>query len=242
MPRVKRARGYRLYDYSGRRYLDLCLDGGRALLGHRSGRSVLMMKNAFDKGLSASYPGVWEARLLKQLRMLYPEITACSVIFAGGDNKLPVFRPLECASPAESPECRGRVFELLLPLPGAAAYSLVCSTLPDPAAAAGQLPPASPVPQFVFSGLCRAAADLRAFTDGLDSDLWKGFDSNLWERRGPWLYPSVSGSAYPELFSAFLENGILLSPDPDLPSCAPSEFTEGEIKPIKRIEAQFQGS
>ena len=56
MPEIRRARDYRLYDIHGRRYLDLCLDGGRALLGHKPGRVVLMMKNALEKGLSASYP------------------------------------------------------------------------------------------------------------------------------------------------------------------------------------------
>jgi hypothetical protein len=41
------------------------------------------------------------------------------------------------------------------------------------------------------------------------------------------------------VFSAFLGRGILISPFPDVPSCAPYRFTEGEIKPIKDIEGEF---
>ena len=35
IPPIRRARGYRLYDHRGRRYLDLWQNGGHSLLGHR---------------------------------------------------------------------------------------------------------------------------------------------------------------------------------------------------------------
>ncbi len=72
MPRIRRARGYRLYGLDGRRYLDLCQDGGRAILGHRGARAVTAMKNALSEGLQSCLPSVHEARLLKALGRAFP--------------------------------------------------------------------------------------------------------------------------------------------------------------------------
>ncbi len=72
MPRIRRARGYRLYGLDGRRYLDLYQDGGRAILGHRGGRAVTAMKSALSEGLQSCLPSVYEARLLKVLGRAFP--------------------------------------------------------------------------------------------------------------------------------------------------------------------------
>lgn len=246
IPEIKRSRDYRLYDFNGGRYLDLFLDGGRAVLGHKHGRSVLMMKNSLEKGLAASYPGVWDKRLKKQLKMLYPEITGVSVVFsgcltaAGRDGSepgaaVPVLRPFEFES-LEAAGFSDAPFEVLLPLPGSGAYRVICTT-----GAADALPAADAVPQYIYSGLCRAAADLKLFAADAKPGVWAAFNSKLWERRGPWLYPILSGEQYAAIFDAFLKRGMLLSPDPELPSCAPYRFTMGEIKPIKEVEREFKG-
>ncbi|MDC7226332.1 MAG: hypothetical protein PQJ61_06180 [Spirochaetales bacterium] len=236
IPRIRRTRDYHLYDFNSRRYLDLYLDGGLALLGHKYGRAVLMMKNGLEKGLAASYPGVWEARLLKQIKLLYPEIADVVTLFAGSGWGYPVFRPFEYESPAADIQFMNTPFELQLPLPGAGTVKVLCALN----ACKTRLPAADPVPQYLYSGLCRAAADLKAFIAEADTSLWSAFDSPLWLRRGPWLYPHASGEDYSALFEAFLSRGILISPDPSRPSCAPYRFTKGEIKPIKEIERGFK--
>ena len=53
LPPIRRARGYHLYDEAGKRYLDLSLAGGRALLGHRPERALLELKNLLSRGLAA---------------------------------------------------------------------------------------------------------------------------------------------------------------------------------------------
>lgn len=53
----RRARGPRLYLPDGRRLLDLWLDGGRAVLGHKCEGILLAYKNAAERGLTASWPG-----------------------------------------------------------------------------------------------------------------------------------------------------------------------------------------
>ena len=245
IPRIRRTRDYRLYDFNGGRFLDLCLDGGRALLCHKHGQVILMMKNALEKGLSAPYPGVWEGRLLKQLKMLYPEIAAVSVVFAGwkseaqseaeaaaDGSELPVFRPFEFESPSSEPRFAETPFKLLLPLPGSGMLKVICAL----EGCNKELPEPDSVPQYLYSGLARAAADLKAFASTVDTSVWGAFDSPLWTRRGPWLYPECSRDEYPKLFKAFISRGILLSPYYEIPSCAPYRFTDGEIKPIKVIE------
>ncbi len=234
IPPIRRMRDFHLYDFNGRRYLDLYLDGGRALLGHKPGRCVLMMKNAMEKGLSAPYPGVWNARLLKQLRSVYPFIYGCSLIYAGGSETFPQVRPFDNdGTISQLPE--SEAFELLLPLPGSGIARLICAAKP----AVEKLPAAAPVPAWLVSGLARAAAELAAFRQKFDPDVWAAFDSPLWERRGPWLYSTLDSGRYKELFDAFLKCGILISPEPKIPSCAAYLFTSGEIKPIKEIEGAF---
>jgi hypothetical protein len=73
---ISRARGDHLYAAGGRRYLDLYRDGGRAILGYRSGRIVRERKNVLEKGLSASLPSSHEARLERALRRLFPSARA----------------------------------------------------------------------------------------------------------------------------------------------------------------------
>ncbi|MCF7928573.1 MAG: hypothetical protein K9L68_06340 [Spirochaetales bacterium] len=76
-PIIRRARDYRLYDDKGRRYLDLYLDGGRAIMGHRPGHAAGALKNSLDRGLSAAYPAVEFSRLERALQELVPGYGVC---------------------------------------------------------------------------------------------------------------------------------------------------------------------
>ena len=70
LPRIRRARGYRLYDMQGKRILDLYRDG--ALLGHRGASAVTAMKAGLSEGLAASLPSAWEGRLCAALARMFP--------------------------------------------------------------------------------------------------------------------------------------------------------------------------
>ena len=70
IPCIRRARGFRIYDLQGRRYLDLFRDG--ALLGHRAAATVTAMKSALSQGLAASLPSSWEKRLAAALTRAFP--------------------------------------------------------------------------------------------------------------------------------------------------------------------------
>lgn len=72
LPPIRRARDYRLYGENGARHLDLWLDGGRALLGHRPEGVLTELKNQLAKGLLADLPSIQEGRLSKALSLLMP--------------------------------------------------------------------------------------------------------------------------------------------------------------------------
>ncbi|MBI9107992.1 MAG: hypothetical protein JEZ04_14690 [Spirochaetales bacterium] len=229
LPRIKRARDFHLYDFGGKRYLDLWLDGGRAALGHKAGKIVREMKNSLEKGLSAGYPSVYAHRLLKQVQRVYPDVAGLSVVFSGADAVLPVLRPFT------GRRLPGGLCELVLPMAGSTCLRLVCAD----AASIDLLPAPDAVPVFLLSGMCRAASELAVFDETEGEKAWQAFDSPLWRRDGPWLYPEVAEDTYPALFKALLGRGVVLSPDFKTPSCAPYIFTEGEIAPIKEIEREF---
>ena len=67
---IRRARGFRLYDVRGKRYLDLSRDG--ALLGHRGAATLTAVKSVLSQGLATALPTAWEARLVSALLRLFP--------------------------------------------------------------------------------------------------------------------------------------------------------------------------
>jgi hypothetical protein len=71
VPRVLRARGWRLYTEKGR-LVDLWQYGGRAMLGHNPPGMLRAIKNNGERGLFAPHPHFTEDRLYKALSTLLP--------------------------------------------------------------------------------------------------------------------------------------------------------------------------
>ncbi|HUX52102.1 MAG TPA: hypothetical protein VMW73_15015 [Spirochaetia bacterium] len=63
LPAIGRARGFHLYDLKRKRYLDMYLAGGRAILGHRPERVAHELRAAIARGLLADYPGALHHRI-----------------------------------------------------------------------------------------------------------------------------------------------------------------------------------
>jgi hypothetical protein len=72
VPRIKRARGWRLYTEDGKRLVDLWQYGGKALLGHKPANIVRDIKNSAEKGLFAPFNSACEGRLERALARLFP--------------------------------------------------------------------------------------------------------------------------------------------------------------------------
>jgi len=70
LPVIRRARGWRLYDQQGKRYLDFAQARGSAFLGHPPRNAVRVMKQELDRGLLSALPNRWEQRLVRVLARL----------------------------------------------------------------------------------------------------------------------------------------------------------------------------
>ena len=70
IPEISRARGYYVYTANGKRYLDMALEGGRLIMGHRQKGYALAMKNAIDKGILSCYSSPYAGRLKKAVKEL----------------------------------------------------------------------------------------------------------------------------------------------------------------------------
>jgi hypothetical protein len=72
LPRIRRARDFRLYTGSGGRLLDLWQYGGTAILGHTPPGLLRELKNTASRGLFAPLPSFAESRFHKALALLFP--------------------------------------------------------------------------------------------------------------------------------------------------------------------------
>jgi hypothetical protein len=124
----------------------------------------------------------------------------------------------------------------LLRLPLARAFSPAVLLFRDAADATGY--EGALVPPLGLSAAVKAFAELSGQKATYTEELWKRVDrrlGKLFERKGPRLWPRCPREAYPALFRAALDRGVLLSPFWDLPSNIPADFDDGELKALSDI-------
>ena len=177
---VRRARGYYLYTEKNVRLLDLWLDGGKAILGRRTGQANLVCKQFLDKGLVGFLPTKADVQLRRALEALLPdypvirwyetqnkaERIAGSVMQAdqadqadqnGTVQPLPVWRPFLDLDPAsDSQEPIADSIMLVTP-----AYPVPCGIIAAGSRFEERLPPSDVLfPPLAYS-LARAFFDLK---------------------------------------------------------------------------------
>ncbi|MDR0553434.1 MAG: hypothetical protein LBG76_01355 [Treponema sp.] len=116
IPRIRRARDFRLYTESGGRLVDLWQAGGTAILGHTPLGLLRELKNTASRGLFAPLPSYPEGRLLKALARLFPgrearlfpdeaalQSALASAGYTGGAFPDPVFASEGNAAPRAAP-------------------------------------------------------------------------------------------------------------------------------------------
>jgi hypothetical protein len=249
VPRIKRARDYYLYDYDGKRYVDLYLGNGSCILGHKALRQTTILKDVLSKGLLTDLPSMYMKRLENALASLFPEyksfIIGASIdevldhvkestgadlkktdiydpLFPGhGDSKAPisVWRPFFVEEAQKS--------DAILPvLPFSISNnpSIVCLKQEIKQRFAYHISP------FILAGLTRALYDLNKYKkpDWL-SDILKAVPGR-WDSRGIYLIPLFDQITYEEIFPKFLSEGYLLSPNYPGPSILPAEISKGELQ------------
>jgi hypothetical protein len=256
LPPIRRARGFRLYDASGRRYLDLHREG--ALLGHRLGLTV--MKSVLSQGLAAGLPNAWEGRLAAALGRLVPSHPVAR-LFASPDAALAaaglflgirlswgdVADPARAEEPSAAgaalwrpflPAPRGaRVLVPVLPLSVAGCPSAVCF----PTEGARDAPASETLPAF----LCAAAVQACAALDpppAADAAVDAAIDGAAgWARLGPYVRAVFPEAEYARVRAAFLRSGVLLHPGYPGPSVLPGECSPGESRLLADLFAGTPG-
>jgi hypothetical protein len=142
-----------------------------------------------------------------------------------------LWRPFSAAL-GPLPEAATSVW-LRLPCPRALAPTVLLYRRAEEAPAAKE-----PVPPLYLAAAVKALAEYRGFAAAVGEEHWKRADrrlSRLFLRRGPYLFATCPREAYPALFAAALERGVLLSPDPDRPSLLPGDFDDGELLPLASL-------
>jgi len=253
IPRIHRARGFRLYDMDGNRLLDLHRDG--ALLGHRAAASITIMKNVLSQGLATGVPSAWERRLTGAITRLYPShpfvrlyssaewALAAAGLYLGepigwGD----VMDPALCDDPSAAagaalarpflPVPNATVLLPLLPLTICGAPAPACFPEEPP----DDVPGSDPLPGFLLAGALRAAAALLPGQEGAAPALAgpaveRAVDgSRAWARRGPYVRAVFDADDWPRVYAEFLRAGVILGPAYPGPSVLPGECSPGETR------------
>jgi hypothetical protein len=260
LPRIRRARGYRLYDMQGKRILDLYRDG--ALLGHRGASAVTAMKAGLSEGLAASLPSAWEGRLCAALARMFPDYPLVR-IFSSRARALAAFSLLpdpwdpamEEGAPARVPEAA--LWRPFLPMPKGARVLLPVLPLtmcgaPAPAClAAGPHAAAlvsDPLPGFLLAGALHALAALTSSSPKRSAPrlgnpiLEKAVDgARGWVRTGPYVRAVFPAAQYPRVHAEFLRAGVLLCPTWPGPSILPGECSPGENRLLADLFAGHPG-
>jgi len=241
VPPIKRARSFYLYDEKDRRYLDLYLDGGRGLCGHRPNGLSNVLKNTISRGLFAPYPSVYSNRLNKVLKKGFPQFTYRAVYRSLDSFEKALGEPasfFDTAKTAESGE--SSLWRPFLPVPEESGRLLVLFPFPGVDAVAvlsrkDELPPSDYLSPVTESGLVRSWFDLQTRLKESDRSVWSLLDdTGHWERSGPYLFPRCSEREYGDLFRFYLDKGILISPLYDKPSVIAVDIKEGSLKRLKK--------
>ena len=251
---VRRARGYRLYTYDGRRILDLYQDGGRAILGHGGGGIVTALKSGLDRGPNSPLPSVYTGRLRVAVSKLIPECgvirvfsnserafsavsrwldrraspaNACDPVGLTGQHDGPIrlWRPFQPAAQSPFVGLPERWAILpILPIVGDSPPQVVLFSAPE--ASESDI-----IAGFRLAALVRGVYDL--VSDPERSELMlPGFRSV-----GPYLLPEQAGRAYSDRFNILLNHGFLMSPAESMPSIVPARMSTGELAELRRAAA-----
>jgi hypothetical protein len=258
LPRVRRAREYRLYDDRGRRYLDLWQLDGHAVLGHRPAGASTAMKGVLSRGLAQDLPSAAAARVERALRALLPGhpfvrvyrtldrclealSAACGRPIRVADLVDPVGAALgDPAGAASGTDAEVAVWRPFLPWPAYARARALVPVLPFQVCGgpwalcfrenpAVGVPPSEHVSPVVLEGVARGCAGIARHSPGPLVAALTRAGSPSWKVAGVYVTPRFPRDRYPEVFEAFLAAGAVLSPRYECPSVLPAEVSEGEI-------------
>ena len=251
LPPVLRARDFRLYLEGGKRLVDLWLQGGRAILGHKPSGVLGELKNAAERGLFSSLPHPMEGRFIKALGQFFPgrafrlyldsgalqralELAGYAVDSEAGKGQVSLWRPF-LEGQTEAP-----IMIPVLPWPLGPEVLVLEKGLGDSFPAGDLVPPVLLAP--ATRALYSLAAALKEGGQGRQryGKLEKALTDSPWRRRGIYLRleSEMKMGEYESLFRRFLEGGFLLPPSPGETAILPAFMSKGEeSKLVELIKA-----
>jgi len=259
VPPIRRARGFRLYDGAGRRFVDLYQDGGAAVLGHRAPGIVRDVKDALSRGLGSALPSAYEGRLKKLLRRLFPDhggislfsclhrgLEAASVFLGRRIGEEDVRDPACDERPAaasywrpflDSGSVKPDVLIPILPTGGMPGLTAVCFRTRE----GEKAPDGDCLSPFILMAALCALSGLGT-AERTENSVTRAIDRSAdWRRRGPYVRAAFEAERYPEVFRGFLAAGFLLNPFFPGPSIIPGELSPGEEAGLRRLFLGTQG-
>lgn len=231
LPEINRARGYYLYTSDRKRLLDMYLEEGRLIMGHRQQGYSLALKNALERGIFTPFPSKYTVRLKKALKSvfgsdmhiyLFRDSFSAEAALRLEDREYSVLRPLETGEP-------GDTFVFLLPVPEAFAPGVIVSRVPLDA----EEDCISPV---IAAGAERGMHNYRAFLEktpdlSLGKELTEAL-SQAWDIKGFYMYSKLGAAEYGQLFEKALDGGIVISPYSGVPTVIPPVLSENDRKKL----------
>lgn len=237
-PRLRRAREYHLYDQNGRRYLDLYLNNGRAIMGHRPGKFSHYLKNSLSRGMWADYPS---EQLYKRLKTLLLKIFS-------GYNHVVIFRNPERAfqalnqrpaDPLLSDQGNCWLYrplldshpqgELLFLQPFLAGFTEMQIVLGK-----AELPEDDAISSVWLDGIVRLFHDFQQWMD-LKPEFRDFKDIESLTQRGPYLCWKDTRHNYQKIRQQGLAKGFYLPPSQEYPLMIPAEMSDHEYKTLKQF-------
>jgi hypothetical protein len=257
LPAFNRAKGHRIYDNNGNRFVDMYLDGGRAVCGWRREGVLTALKNEVSKGVFGAYPSVFEGRFLKAVKRLFEEVYQIKLdrvllyeseksfleinglvesdIVEGLDYKekssVLRWRPYSEASREALNSCS--VFVAVLPL---FFGSTVVVCVKDGATVRSDADVEVCLPAAVLNSAVKAVSVLTADLKECSGEAAVTADSGLFfseSVRCDGRYLFFSEKNYDSLVTAALKSNILLSPVSSVPSYLPETLSHGEYAKLK---------
>lgn len=271
LPAIRRARDFHLYTADGARLLDLHLDDGAALLGHRPERLGRELKNVIERGLIADLPSVHGARLVRVLRRLLPGHRWFGIAASVGDawqllrervEGLPA-TPAEAADPLRDPDwreapvawwrplCDGQPFGGDWPADGPAAllHRLPFRIGAGPVTVSTRDPGepeaggGASVSPLLLAGAATALGRLaRVAPQRLQSAAGWPQRVSGWRRSGVYLVPDYPARDHRRVHAAFLAAGVLLNPHYPGAAILPAAMSRGERQLLERLLKSRGGS
>jgi hypothetical protein len=262
LPRVLRARDFHIYTEGGKRLVDLWLQGGRAVLGHKPPGVLLELKNAAERGLFSPFPHPLERRLTKALTVFFPDRS-----FRFYNDPPSMYKALEKAFPSESasfqaatipdpafPDSNAEKVTVTLwrpfvePVPNAPVLIPVLPWPLSPTVLAldksldRSFPQGELIPPILLAPAARALYDLAAQIRSRSPSRQMYYRvekaiAGVWQLRGIYLTARVDREKYAELFKSFLEAGFLLPPSASEPAILPAAMSKGEETQLAKLLA-----